>query len=42
LNDALDLRFKGGLYHKLSAYVQRCEAFAEFKATYVPWSAPKT
>ena len=42
MGDALDPRLKEGLYPALGAHVQRCEALPQFKATYSPWSAPKT
>jgi glutathione S-transferase len=41
LSDAVDTKLKEGLYPKLGAHVRRCESLPEFKATYVPWSAPQ-
>jgi len=42
LSEAVDAKLKDGLYPSLSAYVRRCESLPQFKATYVPWSAPQT
>jgi len=41
LSDAVDTKLKEGLYPRLHARVRRCESLPEFKATYVPWSAPQ-
>lgn len=42
LSDAIDASLKDKIYPKLHAHVQRCEALPKFKATYLPWSAPKS